>query len=66
MSLAKYYDVNMKFDPTNITPHWDKYVTNETEMSFNRTEAGTPDIQPIQTDASLLWRCAYVLFLLLI
>ena len=60
MSLAKYYDVNTKFDPTNITPYWDKYDIGNTEMLFNRTEAGVPVVLPIKTDPSLFQRCAYV------
>ena len=60
MSLAKYYDVNTKFDPTNITPYWDKYDIEQTEMMFNYTEAGVPAVLPIQTDPELLQRCAYV------
>ncbi|KAH0833387.1 Alpha/Beta hydrolase protein [Lanmaoa asiatica] len=59
MSLAKYYDVNTKFDPTNITPSWSKYYVGETEMIFNRTEAGAPVIMPIKTDPRLLQRCAF-------
>ena len=53
MSLAKYYDINTKFDPTNITPYWDKHNVGETEMLFNRTEAGVPVIAPFQTDPTL-------------
>jgi len=63
MSLAKYYDVNNKFDPTNITPYWDEYSTGETEMLFNRTEGGAPVVMPIKTDPRILQRCAYVCFL---
>ncbi|KAH0833388.1 Alpha/Beta hydrolase protein [Lanmaoa asiatica] len=59
MSLAKYYDVNTKFDSTNITPCWNEYYIGETEMVFNRTEAGAPMIMPIQTDPRLLQRCAF-------
>ena len=62
MSLAKYYDVNTKFDPTNITPYWNKYYKEGTEMLFNRTEAGEPVITPIKTDPKLLERCGYVCF----
>ena len=62
MTLAKYYDVNIKFDPTNITPYWDKYYIGETEMLFNRTDASVPVVTPIKTDPALLERCAYVHF----
>ena len=60
MSLAKSYDVNAKFDPSNITPYWDKYDIGETEMLFNCTEAGVPAVLPFKTDPKLLQRCAYV------
>ncbi|KAI9457054.1 Alpha/Beta hydrolase protein [Boletus coccyginus] len=59
MSLAKYYDVNTKFDPTNITPYWDEYFVGETEMLFNRTEGGVPVVMPIKTDPAILQRCAF-------
>ena len=62
MSLAKYYDVNTKLDPTNITPYWDEYYIGKTEMLFNRTEAGVPVVMPINTDPTLPERCAYVRF----
>ena len=60
MSFAKYYDPNTKFDPTDITPHWDEYADGQTEMLFNRTEAGEAVAVPFETDPSLLRRCAYV------
>lgn len=62
ISLVRYYDVNVKFDPTNITPYWNKYDVGETEMLFNRTEEGVPVVRPIETDPALLERCAYVHF----
>ncbi|KAG6372189.1 Alpha/Beta hydrolase protein [Boletus reticuloceps] len=60
ISLARYYDVNVKFDPDNITPYWNKYYMGETEMLFNRTEAGAPVVLPIKTDPTLHERCTYV------
>ncbi|KAG6372175.1 Alpha/Beta hydrolase protein [Boletus reticuloceps] len=62
ISLAKDYDVNVKFDPDNITPYWNEYYMAETEMLFNRTEAGAPVVMPIKTDPTLHERCAYVPF----
>ncbi|KAG6372185.1 Alpha/Beta hydrolase protein [Boletus reticuloceps] len=62
ISLAKYYDVNVKFDPDNITPYWNEYCVGETEMLFNRTEVGAPVVMPIRTDPELNERCAYVTF----
>lgn len=64
MSLTKSFDVNAKFDPTNITPEWDVYVyvPGGTEMLFNRTKAGAPVVEPIGTDPVVLQRCACVFY----
>ena len=62
MSLARSGNVNVKFDPSDITPGWDMYahVAGGTEMLFNRTEGGTPVVEPIGTDPAVLQRCASV------
>jgi len=54
-------DPNVKFDPTNITPRWNKYSvgTTRTEMLFNETENGLPLVQPTTTDPALLNRCRF-------
>lgn len=64
ISLAKSFDVNAMFDPTDITPRWDMYVyvPGGTEMLFNRTEEGKPVVKPIGTDPAVLQRCACVSF----
>ncbi|KAH7906561.1 Alpha/Beta hydrolase protein [Hygrophoropsis aurantiaca] len=59
MSFAMSYDVNAKFDPTNITPYWDEYYIGETEMLFNRTEDYVPSVLPVKTDPALVDRCAF-------
>ncbi|KAH7903614.1 hypothetical protein BJ138DRAFT_1120210 [Hygrophoropsis aurantiaca] len=59
LSLAMYYNVNAKYDPTNITPYWDEYYIGETEMLFNRTEDYVPVVMTVTTDPSLLQRCAF-------
>lgn len=59
MSLPKYYDVNTKFDLTNITPYCKEYHTGGTKMLFNLTEAGEPVVTPVQTDPTLLERRGY-------
>ena len=53
-----YSNVNIKYDPTNITPYWNEYVIGQTEMLFNRTEAYVPVVQPVTTDPTLVARCA--------
>ncbi|KIL64433.1 hypothetical protein M378DRAFT_11449 [Amanita muscaria Koide BX008] len=49
---------NVKTDPTNITPHWDRW-NGKSEMLFNRTEGGLPDIREFDTSLPLLTRCAF-------
>ena len=63
MSLAKYYDVNIKFDLSNITPYWDEYYIRRIEMLFNHTDAGAPVVTPTTMDPELAERCTYVHFL---
>lgn len=50
---------DVKSDPTNITPKWDKWNERfgKKEMMFNKTEAGNPLIKEIGTSAALLKRC---------
>lgn len=53
-------DPNIKFDTANLTPQWPTWSINATEMLFNETSAGLPDIRTISSDTGLLERCAYV------
>lgn len=68
MSTIKYYNVNVKFDPTNITPEWAMYtpLAGGMEMLFNRTEEGAPVVKPVGTDPAVLERCACVSVLLVL
>jgi len=50
---------NTKFDPTNLTPAWNQWSSNNTEMLFNKTSTNEPDIRAISTDAGLLERCIF-------
>ncbi|KIM79128.1 hypothetical protein PILCRDRAFT_74653 [Piloderma croceum F 1598] len=61
MNIAVSLDPNRKFDPTNPTPAWDHWNSDETEMLFNKTSTDGPDIRAVRTDSRLLERCAYVL-----
>lgn len=56
MIFAMSQNPNDKFDPTTITPPWDMWNGN-TEMLFNRTEGGDPDVRLIKTSEALLERC---------
>ncbi|KAJ7125538.1 Alpha/Beta hydrolase protein [Mycena crocata] len=52
-------DPNIKVDPATITPHWDMFNVQDTEMLFNRTVAGAPVVEPITTSDALLQRCQF-------
>ncbi|KAF7317243.1 COesterase domain-containing protein [Mycena chlorophos] len=51
-------DPNKKVSDT-ITPHWAKYSVNGTQMLFNETSEGKPEVVSIGTDSSLLERCSF-------
>lgn len=59
LDFAVSLDPNAKFEPT-IMPTWNSWGENHTEMLFNETILGAPDVRPVQTSASLLERCRYV------
>ncbi|KZP16256.1 alpha/beta-hydrolase [Athelia psychrophila] len=52
---------NNHTNPASITPPWQHWnsVSGGTEMLFNKTAAGAPDIRGVGTDAGLLARCAF-------
>ncbi|KAJ7234481.1 alpha beta-hydrolase [Mycena rebaudengoi] len=52
-------DPNIKVDPTTITPRWNPFAFGNTEMLFNKTEAGVPVVRPITTSNDLLRRCQF-------
>ena len=69
-------DPNKKFDPTDRTPPWRNWSSDHTEMLFNETAAGDPDIRAVSTDpscwhdASMLlrvcgWHCMILTFIYL-
>ncbi|KAF7350386.1 Carboxylic ester hydrolase [Mycena venus] len=52
-------DPNMKISDT-ILPRWDGWdPVGRTEMLFNRTDAGIPDLRQITTSDALLERCQF-------
>jgi hypothetical protein len=57
-AFAKSGDPNVHPVPNVITPSWSTYNISNTEMLFNMTEDGQPDIRPVRTDSRLLERCA--------
>lgn len=56
--FAKFGDPNVHPVPEVITPKWEVFKRNHTEMLFNQTENSQPDIRAIETDPALLERCA--------
>jgi hypothetical protein len=64
MNVVVSLDPNIKFDPTNPTPAWNHWSSDDTEMLFNKTSTNEPDIKAVRTDTGLLERCAYVLLYL--
>jgi hypothetical protein len=60
MNVVLFLDPNIKFDPTNLTPTWNRWSLGQAEMRFNKTSTNESDIQAVSTDSGLLERCAYV------
>ncbi|KAJ7448568.1 Alpha/Beta hydrolase protein [Mycena latifolia] len=51
---------NIKVDPTTITPHWNTFDIQHTEMLFNQTSVdGLPVVHSIATSDALLGRCGF-------
>ncbi|KAJ7056825.1 Alpha/Beta hydrolase protein [Mycena amicta] len=57
-SFIIHLNPNVKISPT-ITPQWATFNAGNTEMLFNMTAAGTPQVQSITTDSKLLKRCSF-------
>ncbi|KAF8630785.1 hypothetical protein AX15_002716 [Amanita polypyramis BW_CC] len=49
-------DPNIKVDPMNITPRWDRWH-GKFEMLFNKTETDTPLLKEFVSSAAVLERC---------
>ncbi|KDR78758.1 hypothetical protein GALMADRAFT_137768 [Galerina marginata CBS 339.88] len=58
LNFAMSYNVNTKWDPTDITPQWQLW-NGSNEMLFNKTEAGALDIRPVKSNQGLLERCNF-------
>ncbi|KZP26485.1 alpha/beta-hydrolase [Athelia psychrophila] len=52
-------DPNVKFDPADRTPNWKTWSVGATEMLFNETSTGQPEILSTSTDPGVLTRCAF-------
>ncbi|CAK5266644.1 unnamed protein product [Mycena citricolor] len=52
-------DPNQKINANTLTPQWNQYDVDQTEMLFNRTEAGVPVVRAFNTDPLLDARCRF-------
>ncbi|KAF7424781.1 hypothetical protein PC9H_010092 [Pleurotus ostreatus] len=59
MDFATSLDPNRRIDSRSITPLWAPHCVAHSEMLFNRTSDGRPDIRAIATPPPLLQRCAF-------
>ncbi|KAG0698021.1 Alpha/Beta hydrolase protein [Suillus ampliporus] len=59
MAMAMYETPDHRYDTGDITPSWKSWHHGFTEMIFNVTSAGVPDVDRSTTDMALLERCAY-------
>ncbi|KAG0695327.1 Alpha/Beta hydrolase protein [Suillus ampliporus] len=59
MAMAMYETPNDRYTPGDITPSWNSWRNDSTEMMFNKTSAGVPDVYTFKTDIAVLERCAY-------
>ncbi|KAG1759067.1 Alpha/Beta hydrolase protein [Suillus occidentalis] len=59
MAMAMFGTPDHRYTPGDITPSWSSWLHNSTEMMFNETSTGVPDVYAFKTDSALLERCAY-------
>ncbi|KAG2359255.1 Alpha/Beta hydrolase protein [Suillus spraguei] len=59
MAMAMFETPDHRYTPGDITPSWSTWQDDLTEMKFNETFAGAPDVHTFKTDNALLERCAY-------
>ncbi|KAG2358500.1 Alpha/Beta hydrolase protein [Suillus spraguei] len=59
MAMAMFETPDHRYTPGDITPSWSSWQDGLTEMKFNKTFAGAPDVHTFKTDSALLERCAY-------
>ncbi|KAH0839491.1 Alpha/Beta hydrolase protein [Lanmaoa asiatica] len=60
LAMTISLDPSDKYNASDITPtQWNAWSNGHTEMMFNVTSSGTPDVYTYATDSALLNRCAY-------
>jgi len=58
MAMVMYETPDNRYTPGDITPSWNSWRNGFTEMMFNETSLGAPDVYTFKTDEALLERCA--------
>ncbi|KAF9224462.1 alpha/beta-hydrolase [Gyrodon lividus] len=59
MAMAMSMNPGDRYNSSDITPMWTPWAVGHTEMVFNKTAAGAPDVYPDTTNHPLLARCKY-------
>ncbi|KAJ8589766.1 alpha beta-hydrolase [Rhizopogon salebrosus TDB-379] len=59
MAMVMYDTPDQRYTSGDITPPWNSWPRGFTEMIFNDTSTGVPNIYTSQTDMTLQTRCAY-------
>ncbi|KAG1875450.1 Alpha/Beta hydrolase protein [Suillus subalutaceus] len=59
MAMAMFETPDHRYTPGDITPSWETWSQGFTEMIFNETSEGAPDVYISKTDMALLERCTY-------
>lgn len=59
LSIVKTLNPNHNAVNTSVTPFWNTFAPDNTEMRFNITEGGVANVTTFQTSSGLLERCAF-------
>ncbi|KAJ8592162.1 alpha/beta-hydrolase [Rhizopogon salebrosus TDB-379] len=59
MAMVMYDTPDQRYTSGDITPSWNSWPRGFTEMIFNDTSTGVPNIYTSQTNMTLQTRCAY-------
>ncbi|TFL07455.1 Alpha/Beta hydrolase protein [Pterulicium gracile] len=57
LSFVISEDPNLKVNARSVTPSWPNFGGVQSEMLFNRTQDGLPDIKLVESDGERLERC---------
>lgn len=60
LSFVISEDPNLKVNARSVTPSWPNFGGVQSEMLFNRTQDGLPDIKLVESDGERLERCRQV------